>query len=86
MAQPMQMLSGLPDNGYSVIDNSPAGNGGLPGGIGYDTTAPGAIAQGTNVFGGSGTIPDAVNSAPSSKTVTVLVGVNNSTIKFHNPA
>lgn len=85
MAQPAQMLSGLPSGEYSVIDNSAAGNGGVSGGIGYDTTAPGAIAQGTNAFQ-NGTIPDAVNSAPSSKTVTVLVGVNNSTIKFHNPA
>ena len=44
MAQPAQMLSGLPEGEYSVIDNSAAGNGGVAGGIGYDTTAPGSIA------------------------------------------
>jgi hypothetical protein len=84
MAQPQQMLSGLPAGEFSVIDNSPAGNGGVAGGIGYDTTAPGAIAQGTNAFGGSGTIPDAANTPKY--TVTAFVGVNNSTVKFKSPA
>jgi hypothetical protein len=83
MAQPLQMLSGLPEGEFSVIDNSAAGNGGIAGGIGYDTTSPGAIAQGTNAFG-NGTISDAANTPKF--TVTAFSGVNNSTVKFKNPA
>lgn len=83
MAQPAQEIANLPQNEYSVVDNSAAGNGGVAGGIGYDTTAPGAIAQGTNAFG-NGTIPDGINAG--TKTITVLAGTNNTVIKFKNPA
>ncbi len=82
MAQPVQIFDGTPEGSYSVIDNGPAGNGGVPGGIGYDTTT-GAIAQGSNTFT-NGTIPDAANNPKF--TVTAQVGVNNSTVKWKNPA
>lgn len=65
MSQPVQIYqSGFPVSGlYSVIDNSAAGNLlGVAGGSGYDTTYPGAIAQGSNSFT-NGTIPDCVNRA-----------------------
>jgi hypothetical protein len=57
--QPLQVFAGTPNGEFSAIDNSaaptfPSLNAGTH--IGYDTTAPGANSQGTNPFGGSGTV------------------------------
>jgi hypothetical protein len=61
MSQPTQVFNtGLPDGGYSVVDNSAPGatvtsNGTPPNsnnwtGVGFDITSPGAVGQGVNTF------------------------------------
>lgn len=62
---PTQIKFSLPNGDFSVIDNSsaptfPTMNANTH--IGYDTTAPGATAQGTNPFADTGTVLlDSVN-------------------------
>ncbi len=68
MAQPAQIFTpGDPANGYVVVDDSaapsfPTLNAGAE--LGYDTTTPGAVGQGQNVFS-NGNIPDYVQSGKS---------------------
>lgn len=64
MAQPTQVKFTLPNNDWAAIDNSAAGvtitiNGTTSNnwaGVGFDITTPGAIAQGLNSFGDTGTV------------------------------
>jgi len=78
MSQPIKVSNGTPDGSFSVIDNSAAPaisvlNAGAP--IGYDTTAPGAIAQGTNVFSNGSVLLDSVNdTAPNTYDMATVVG------------
>jgi hypothetical protein len=60
MSQPTQVKFVTPNNDWAVIDNSaaPSVTTGFNAGTlqGYDTTAPGAVAQGTNPFGDTGSV------------------------------
>jgi hypothetical protein len=78
MSQPTQVLNNLPDGSYSVIDNSsapafPTLNAGT--GLGYDTTAPGAIAQGKNTFkNGTVLLDSTTDAAVNTFNVATVVG------------
>ena len=78
MSQPIKVSNGTPDGSYCVIDNSAAPatsvlNAGAP--IGYDTTAPGAIAQGTNTFPNGSVLLDSVNdTVPQTFDMATVVG------------
>jgi hypothetical protein len=98
MAQPLQVFNvngaALIDIGqqwtFSVIDNGQAGNidrfgQQIAGSGGYDKISFGATAQGTNKFA-NGTIPDCVNTAPTTIQAASVSGSINTTIKFKNPA
>ena len=96
MAQPAQVFNltaaGQVDPAqqgqYSVIDNSAAGNNlGAVGGSGYDTTAPGAIAQSKNKFT-NGNIPDcnSIGLTAVMNGVPTRNGAGTATINFKNPA
>lgn len=66
MAQPTQVKFGLPNGDWCAVDNSaaPSVTTGFNAGAiqGYDTTAPGAVAQSTNPFGDTGSVLlDSVN-------------------------
>lgn len=87
MAQPTQVFATSdPNNMWCAIDNSAAGatvtsNGTPPNsnnwtGVGFDITVPGAIAQGKNTFGNTGTVLlDSVNdTAYLDPTTSTVVG------------
>jgi hypothetical protein len=76
---PTQIKFGLPNNDWAAIDNSaaptfPTFNAGTS--LGYDTTAPGATAQGLNTFGDTGTVllDSANDSAPNTFKMATVVG------------
>jgi hypothetical protein len=78
MSQPIKVSAGTPSGEFSVIDNSAAPaitvlNAGAP--IGYDTTAPGAIAQGSNTFSNGSVLLDSVNdTVPQTYDMATVVG------------
>lgn len=86
MAQPAQIKFVLPNGDWCAIDNSAAGatvtsNGTPPNsnnwtGVGFDITSPGAVAQGLNSFGDTGTVLlDSVNdTAYLDPTTSTVVG------------
>lgn len=79
MAQPAQAKFVLPNGDWCAIDNSAAPatsvlNAGAL--LGYDTTSPGAVAQGLNTFGDTGTVLlDSVNdTVPATFDMSTVVG------------
>src|SRR4030081_120882 len=79
MSQPIQIKYGLPNGDWAAIDNSaapafPTFNAGTH--VGYDTTTPGATAQGLNTFADTGTVLlDSVNdTAPNTFKMGTVVG------------